>query len=111
MAVLESCPKHNMVAYLEKSEGNAEFHEVIDFFARSSIHHALTIGVSEYLTPQNPQYDKTERERRELAIPEKTATGKGIPNPLMAGSLPKTIQPTELDVAMLLKRQVTDEDG
>ncbi|GJU63459.1 hypothetical protein Tco_1245294 [Tanacetum coccineum] len=31
MAVLESCPKHNMVAYLEKTEGNAEFHEVIDF--------------------------------------------------------------------------------
>ncbi|GJS16508.1 hypothetical protein Tco_0410980 [Tanacetum coccineum] len=27
MAVLESCPKHNMVAYLEKTEGNAEFHE------------------------------------------------------------------------------------
>ncbi|GJX57066.1 hypothetical protein Tco_0286963 [Tanacetum coccineum] len=27
MSVLESCPKHNMVAYLEKTEGNAEFHE------------------------------------------------------------------------------------
>ncbi|GJR24674.1 hypothetical protein Tco_0973201 [Tanacetum coccineum] len=44
MAVLESCPKHNMVAYLEKTEGNAEFHEVIDFLARSSIHHALTVS-------------------------------------------------------------------
>ncbi|GJT64993.1 ribonuclease H-like domain-containing protein [Tanacetum coccineum] len=42
MAVLESCPKHNMVAYLEKSEGNAEFHEIIDFLKRSYIHHALT---------------------------------------------------------------------
>ncbi|GJR77293.1 retrovirus-related pol polyprotein from transposon TNT 1-94 [Tanacetum coccineum] len=31
MAVLESCPKHNMVAYLEKTAGNAEFHEVIGF--------------------------------------------------------------------------------
>ncbi|GJS87143.1 copia protein [Tanacetum coccineum] len=30
-------PWHNMVAYLEKTEGNAEFHEVIDFLARSSI--------------------------------------------------------------------------
>ncbi|GKC38222.1 hypothetical protein Tco_1050606 [Tanacetum coccineum] len=36
MAVLDSCPKHNMVAYLEKSEGNAEFHEIIDFLKRSS---------------------------------------------------------------------------
>ncbi|GJS81411.1 hypothetical protein Tco_0747952 [Tanacetum coccineum] len=44
MVVLESCPKHNMVAYLEKTEGNAEFHEVIDFLARSSIHHALTVS-------------------------------------------------------------------
>ncbi|GJW50203.1 putative ribonuclease H-like domain-containing protein [Tanacetum coccineum] len=42
MVVLDSCPKHNMVAYLEKSEGNAKFHEIIDFLKRSSIHHALT---------------------------------------------------------------------
>ncbi|GJT68578.1 putative ribonuclease H-like domain-containing protein [Tanacetum coccineum] len=28
---LDSCLKHNMVAYLEKSEGNAKFHEIIDF--------------------------------------------------------------------------------
>ncbi|GJT48181.1 putative ribonuclease H-like domain-containing protein [Tanacetum coccineum] len=41
MAVLESCPKHNMVAYLEKTDGNAEFHEIIDFLTRSSIHHLL----------------------------------------------------------------------
>ncbi|GJS04725.1 hypothetical protein Tco_0321233 [Tanacetum coccineum] len=43
MAVLDSCPKHNMVAYLEKTEGNAEFHEIIDFLKRSLIHHALTV--------------------------------------------------------------------
>ncbi|GKE98680.1 hypothetical protein Tco_0022031, partial [Tanacetum coccineum] len=35
---------HNMVAYLEKTEGNAEFHEIIDFLKRSSIHHALTVS-------------------------------------------------------------------
>ncbi|GKB49619.1 hypothetical protein Tco_0900372, partial [Tanacetum coccineum] len=44
MAVLESCPKHNMVAYLEKTDGNAEFHDIIDFLTRSSIHHALTVS-------------------------------------------------------------------
>ncbi|GJX12497.1 hypothetical protein Tco_0204255 [Tanacetum coccineum] len=42
MVVLDSCPKHNMIAYLEKSEGNAEFQEIIDFLTRSSIRHALT---------------------------------------------------------------------
>ncbi|GJU38415.1 putative ribonuclease H-like domain-containing protein [Tanacetum coccineum] len=36
--------KHNMVAYLEKTNGNAEFHEIIDFLTRSSIHHALTVS-------------------------------------------------------------------
>ncbi|GJU33123.1 putative reverse transcriptase, RNA-dependent DNA polymerase [Tanacetum coccineum] len=44
MAVIDSCPKHNMVAYLEKTKGNAKFHEIIDFLTRSSIHHALTIS-------------------------------------------------------------------
>ncbi|GJW95150.1 hypothetical protein Tco_0174822 [Tanacetum coccineum] len=44
MVVLKSCPKHNMVAYLEKTDGNAEFHELIDFLTRSSIHYALTIS-------------------------------------------------------------------
>ncbi|GJV95093.1 hypothetical protein Tco_1546670 [Tanacetum coccineum] len=43
----------------------------------------------------------------ELAIPEQTATGKGISNPLMAGSLPKTTKPTELSVDVA----VVDKDG
>ncbi|GKF27729.1 hypothetical protein Tco_0094071, partial [Tanacetum coccineum] len=42
MAALESCPKHNMIAYMEKTKGNVEFHEVIDFLQRSYICHALT---------------------------------------------------------------------
>ncbi|GJS56675.1 hypothetical protein Tco_0651459 [Tanacetum coccineum] len=33
-----------MVAYLEKSEGNAEFHKIIDFLKRSYIYHALTVS-------------------------------------------------------------------
>ncbi|GKE62194.1 hypothetical protein Tco_1512561, partial [Tanacetum coccineum] len=33
-----------MVAYLEKSEGNTEFHEIIDFLKHNFIHHALTVS-------------------------------------------------------------------
>ncbi|GJV53411.1 hypothetical protein Tco_1449152 [Tanacetum coccineum] len=44
MAALESCPKHNMVAYLEKTEGNAQFHEIVDFLSRSLIFYALTVS-------------------------------------------------------------------
>ncbi|GJR21621.1 ribonuclease H-like domain-containing protein [Tanacetum coccineum] len=40
----EKYRKHNMVAYLEKSEGNEAFHEIIDFLKKSSIHHALTVS-------------------------------------------------------------------
>ncbi|GKB89068.1 putative ribonuclease H-like domain-containing protein [Tanacetum coccineum] len=42
MANLEFVDQHNMVACLEKTEGNSDFHEIVDFFASSSIHHALT---------------------------------------------------------------------
>ncbi|GJV78201.1 hypothetical protein Tco_1509785 [Tanacetum coccineum] len=35
-----------MVACLEKSEGNSDFHEIVDFLASSSIHHALTINAT-----------------------------------------------------------------
>ncbi|GJT15427.1 hypothetical protein Tco_0874133 [Tanacetum coccineum] len=45
MAALESCPKHNMIAYLEKTDGNAEFHEIVDFLTQSSIHYALTVSL------------------------------------------------------------------
>ncbi|GKA95923.1 putative ribonuclease H-like domain-containing protein [Tanacetum coccineum] len=44
MAALESCPKHKMIAYLEKTDGNTEFHEIIDFLTQSSIHYALTVS-------------------------------------------------------------------
>ncbi|GJR23589.1 hypothetical protein Tco_0972116 [Tanacetum coccineum] len=33
-----------MVACLEKTEGNFDFHEIVDFLASSSIHHALTVS-------------------------------------------------------------------
>ncbi|GJW04303.1 hypothetical protein Tco_1563159 [Tanacetum coccineum] len=41
MAVLDSCPKHNMVAYLEKSEGKCGVYDDIDFLKEVPIHHAL----------------------------------------------------------------------
>ncbi|GJT86572.1 hypothetical protein Tco_1068289 [Tanacetum coccineum] len=36
MVVLESFPKHNLVAYLEKTDGNTEFHEIISFLLREA---------------------------------------------------------------------------
>nr|GEY03511.1 ribonuclease H-like domain-containing protein [Tanacetum cinerariifolium] len=41
MADLAFAPQHNMIAYLEKTESNAEFHQIVDFLTLSSIHHSL----------------------------------------------------------------------
>ncbi|GJX84902.1 hypothetical protein Tco_0335676 [Tanacetum coccineum] len=39
-----------MVAYLEKTTGNSEFHEIVDFLTSSLIHHALTISPTIYIS-------------------------------------------------------------
>ncbi|GJT57625.1 hypothetical protein Tco_0992679 [Tanacetum coccineum] len=44
MAGLDFCSKHNMVAYLEKNDGNTEFHQIMDFLTHSFIHFALTVS-------------------------------------------------------------------
>ncbi|GJX69927.1 hypothetical protein Tco_0307098 [Tanacetum coccineum] len=44
MATLVSCPKHNMVACLEKTKRNAQFHEIVDFLTRSSIYYSLNVS-------------------------------------------------------------------
>ncbi|GJX33155.1 hypothetical protein Tco_0243010 [Tanacetum coccineum] len=42
MAQLEFCDKHNLVAYLVKSESSKGFDEIIDFLTSSHIYYALT---------------------------------------------------------------------
>ncbi|GJT19051.1 hypothetical protein Tco_0877757 [Tanacetum coccineum] len=44
MTGLDFYSKHNMVAYLEKNDGNTEFHEIMDFVTNSSIYFALTVS-------------------------------------------------------------------
>nr|GEU82201.1 hypothetical protein [Tanacetum cinerariifolium] len=41
MANLEFVAQHNMVACLEKTKENSEFHEIVDFLTSNTIHHAL----------------------------------------------------------------------
>ncbi|GJU68962.1 hypothetical protein Tco_1255221 [Tanacetum coccineum] len=44
MAGLDFYSKHNMVAYLEKNDGNTEFHQIMDFLTNGSINFALTVS-------------------------------------------------------------------
>ncbi|GJW55668.1 hypothetical protein Tco_0099753 [Tanacetum coccineum] len=48
MANLEFCDKHNMVAFLQKSTGSEEFHQIVDFLADSHIRYALTANPTIY---------------------------------------------------------------
>nr|GFC50676.1 xylulose kinase-1 [Tanacetum cinerariifolium] len=48
MADLAFAPQHNMIAYLEKTKSNAEFHQIVDFLISSSIHHSLTVSPTIY---------------------------------------------------------------
>ncbi|GJU24808.1 putative ribonuclease H-like domain-containing protein [Tanacetum coccineum] len=47
---LEFCDKHNMVAYLQKSEGSEGFHRIIDFLNASHIQYALTENLTIYVS-------------------------------------------------------------
>ncbi|GJY11265.1 hypothetical protein Tco_0379450 [Tanacetum coccineum] len=50
MANLEFCDKHNMVAYLLKSEGSEGFHQIIDFLTASHIKYALLENPTIYVS-------------------------------------------------------------
>nr|GEW89192.1 hypothetical protein [Tanacetum cinerariifolium] len=48
MADLTFVDQHNMVACLERTDGNAEFHQIVDFLNTSPIHYALTVSPTIY---------------------------------------------------------------
>ncbi|GJT05362.1 hypothetical protein Tco_0839824 [Tanacetum coccineum] len=50
MANLDFYDKHNMVAYLQKSEGNKGFHQIIDFLTTSHIRYAITKSPTIYVS-------------------------------------------------------------
>ncbi|GJS84685.1 ribonuclease H-like domain-containing protein [Tanacetum coccineum] len=74
-------PKHNMIAYLETTEGNVEFHEIIDFLKRSSIHHALTVQ------PTQDESASSERPSEALPTPSPAPTSE-VPNEPQTDSSP-----------------------
>ncbi|GJW11192.1 retrovirus-related pol polyprotein from transposon TNT 1-94 [Tanacetum coccineum] len=50
MADLTFADSHNMVAYLKKSEANADFAEIVDFLNASPISYALTVSPTIYVS-------------------------------------------------------------
>nr|GEU69574.1 hypothetical protein [Tanacetum cinerariifolium] len=50
LPVLAFCDYHNMIAILEKSEHNVDFHKIVDFVEASHIRYALTINPTVYVS-------------------------------------------------------------
>ncbi|GJV35949.1 hypothetical protein Tco_1408426 [Tanacetum coccineum] len=50
MANLDFCDKHNMVAYLQKSEGSEGFHQIVDFLNTCHIKYALIKNPTIYVS-------------------------------------------------------------
>nr|GEU67557.1 hypothetical protein [Tanacetum cinerariifolium] len=50
MAKLAFCDYHNMIAILEKTEHNIDFHQIVDFLEASYIRYALTISPVVYVS-------------------------------------------------------------
>ncbi|GKC47904.1 hypothetical protein Tco_1065626, partial [Tanacetum coccineum] len=48
MADLAFVNQHNMVAYLERSDENTEFHQIVDFLSTCLINYALTVSPTIY---------------------------------------------------------------
>ncbi|GJS68216.1 putative ribonuclease H-like domain-containing protein [Tanacetum coccineum] len=48
IADLAFVQQHNIVSYLEKNDGNADFHQILDFLTSSSINFALTVSPTIY---------------------------------------------------------------
>ncbi|GKC80579.1 putative ribonuclease H-like domain-containing protein [Tanacetum coccineum] len=71
--------QHNMVACLEKSKGNANFHEIVDFFTASFVHYALTISPTIYASYieqfQNTAHSQTVNDVKQIHA---TVDGKTV---------------------------------
>nr|GEZ92349.1 hypothetical protein [Tanacetum cinerariifolium] len=50
LRLLQFCDYHNMVAILEKSEHNIDFHPTVDFVAASPLRYALTVKPTVYVS-------------------------------------------------------------
>ncbi|GKE62351.1 hypothetical protein Tco_1512718 [Tanacetum coccineum] len=79
MAITNSCNKHNMIACVEKTERNADFHEVIDFLTGCYVNYALLVS-PDVIQKWIQQFWNTTKERmiNEVTHIEAKIAGKKI---------------------------------
>ncbi|GJY57473.1 hypothetical protein Tco_0456588 [Tanacetum coccineum] len=109
MASLKFVDQHNMIACLEKSEENTEFHQIVDFLSTRSINYALTrmltLDAFDDLDADDRDYIQTEdvvKEGRQSNETEKLNKGSGdkggSTKELVSTAVPKTVSTARPDV-------------
>nr|GEW31801.1 hypothetical protein [Tanacetum cinerariifolium] len=86
MAKLAFCDYHNMVAILEKTEHNIDFHQIVDFIEASHIRYALTISPIVYVSHIR-QFWSTARIKTTNQETKILATVEGKPRTISESSL------------------------
>ncbi|GJV94275.1 hypothetical protein Tco_1545852 [Tanacetum coccineum] len=112
----EFVDQHNMVACLERTEENAEFHQIVDFLTTSSIHYALTISLTE---PFNDTYETPKHTKKVFTnMKRKGKDFSGRVTPLFASMLappvvrgegsgqPSEPQPPSLTTQLIIEEQI-----
>ncbi|GJS34047.1 putative ribonuclease H-like domain-containing protein [Tanacetum coccineum] len=99
--------QHSMIACLEKSEGNADFHEIVDFLTASTIHYALTTSV-----PIPNVADEAVFKEWDDRVVRATTTAASLDAAQASGNITKT-QSTAMSNDPLSQKlvQVTDPGG
>ncbi|GJU00608.1 hypothetical protein Tco_1110946 [Tanacetum coccineum] len=88
MADLKFVDQHNMVACLEKTEENAEFHQIVDFLSTCSINYALT---------ENLDQGKVTPLFNSMLVQNQALEGEGSAIPPELQPTPSTSQPNVLE--------------
>ncbi|GKB48239.1 putative ribonuclease H-like domain-containing protein [Tanacetum coccineum] len=105
------------IAYLEKTEGNVEFHEVIDFLRRSYVYHALTVPFEQQPDPSprpsprpSPQPSPTPIVPDSIPEPTGENLGDHSSNDIsLSGNEDEMTLPNVYDLCISLCKQVSDQ--
>ncbi|GJZ53926.1 hypothetical protein Tco_0608811 [Tanacetum coccineum] len=97
MENLDFCNKHNMVAYLQKSEGSEGFHQIIDFLSISHIKYALTESLTIYVSLIEQFWQTTSASTPENGEMEIIATIDGKVNVVSEASIRRHLKLEDSD--------------
>ncbi|GJX72275.1 hypothetical protein Tco_0309446 [Tanacetum coccineum] len=105
MAQLEFCDKHNMVAYLVRSESSKGFDEIIDFLTSSHIYYALTENPIIFVSLSEQFWETTILSTTEEGLQAISATIDGLEKLITEDSLRRHLKLDDAEGISLLSNE------